>query len=114
MNELTNCIHYQTMRHLGFYKPKPAEVFKAYKSFCCELFDVELVALEGRSRNKELVAARQYYCYLLKEKFGSKITLETIGKTIGRDHATVLHSIKECANRLQMDKWFNAHKQSKL
>lgn len=46
------------------------------------------------SRKRELVIARQIYCYYAKKH--TKFTLAVIGSNVGdRDHATVLHAIKE-------------------
>ena len=51
------------------------------------------IRIHLKNRAPEYVNARIIYCVLAKEN--TKYTLEKIGKTIGRDHATVLHGINK-------------------
>lgn len=49
--------------------------------------------LISKDRKRELVIARQLYCYYAKQVLGS--SLKTIGKAVGgRDHTTAIHSIQ--------------------
>lgn len=50
------------------------------------------IKLEMRNRKREVVYARSIYYKLCKEH--TRESLSTIGKTVRRDHATVLHGIK--------------------
>ncbi|MBN2786939.1 MAG: hypothetical protein JXQ69_01325 [Paludibacteraceae bacterium] len=55
------------------------------------------------SRKKDVVKVRQQYCYIAKE--ATTKSLSVIGSKIGnRDHATVMHAIKQVNNLLQTDK----------
>lgn len=50
--------------------------------------------MRSSRRTREIVIARQVYCYLAKQMFGTRFTLKKIGLTIGeRDHTTVIHSV---------------------
>ena len=56
------------------------------------------------ARNSEFVTARQIYC-----KMARMLTirsLDDIGETINRDHATVLNAIKRADNYLETDKHY--------
>ena len=56
-----------------------------------------------RLRNAEAVNFRTLYCKLAIET--TRETLETIGKEIGRDHATVIHSRKLFNEIMEIDKY---------
>ncbi|MGN6438520.1 MAG: helix-turn-helix domain-containing protein [Agriterribacter sp.] len=50
-------------------------------------------SIMGKARYKEIVSARQLFCYLAKRYTG--LTLVEIGKYLGgRDHTTVIHSLQ--------------------
>ncbi len=55
-----------------------------------------------KTRLKEFVYARQLYSYFAKKY--TKENLTNIGKFISKDHATVIHSIKQVNNFLDVDK----------
>ncbi|MEA2066252.1 MAG: chromosomal replication initiator protein DnaA [Thermotogota bacterium] len=57
------------------------------------LLDVERKKIFGKSREKNVVLARQVFIYVLKNEFGRSIT--EIGKLINRTHSTVIHSLKK-------------------
>jgi len=65
----------------------------------CEINDVDIVDVKGKSRNKELVTARREYCYFTCNV--SKKSMEKIGAKINKDHATVLH------HKNKMEGWLN-------
>ena len=55
----------------------------------CEINDVNIDDVKGKSRNDELITARREYCYFAR-KLTNKSLLK-IGAVINRYHATVLH-----------------------
>jgi chromosomal replication initiation ATPase DnaA len=58
----------------------------------CELQEWKQV--ESKKRRRELVVARQLYCYFAKQ-YLKGLTLKTIGMNIGnRDHTTAIHGIQ--------------------
>ena len=58
-----------------------------------------------RTRKREIVEARQVAAHLLKSN--TNLSLQAIGKLLGdRNHATIVHSIKEVNNLLETNKEF--------
>jgi len=58
----------------------------------CLHFRVSEIDLKGRNRAKNIVLARHFYMFLLKDKDIFR-TLKEIGKETNRDHATALYAI---------------------
>jgi len=56
----------------------------------------------SRTRIREIVEARQMFCYVVREKFG--YPLSRIGRMVNRDHATAIHSIKAHKDRCDVIK----------
>jgi len=54
--------------------------------------------VKGRTRLAEVVKIRHLYCYLAWEFYNqnslSYISLKQIGRSLNRDHSTIIHSIK--------------------
>jgi chromosomal replication initiator protein len=70
-------------------------------------FGVDEKALHSTSRKREIVLARQAAMYLCKKHTTQSVS--RIGTIIGkRDHATVLHAIKNVENLLTTDAEFKA------
>ncbi|MBR3554572.1 MAG: chromosomal replication initiator protein DnaA [Oscillospiraceae bacterium] len=55
----------------------------------------------GKGKTKDVANARQISTYLIRKLTGQ--TLEQIGEVMGRDHTTVLHSIRKVEENLQND-----------
>lgn len=72
----------------------------------CEEFEVQEVAVKSKKRTKNIALARQVYMYLSREFLNE--SLINIGKTVSRDHSTVIHSIEKIENKLKTDKVFEA------
>ena len=60
------------------------------------------IQLNSKTRRREYVEARAIYYKLLREN--TRMSLASIGKTMNRDHATALHSIRKIEDWLQFDK----------
>lgn len=60
----------------------------------CSHFRVSEIDVKGRNRAKNIVLARHFYMFFLKEKEIFK-TLKEIGKQANRDHTTALHAINK-------------------
>ena len=54
---------------------------------------VDLFDLKNRERYNKAVCIRHYFSYFVRENF--KLTLQDIGKLIGKDHATIIYSIRK-------------------
>lgn len=71
----------------------------------CNHFEVTIAAVNGRSRKREYVEARQVSMYLAQKY--TKMPASRIGKLMGgRDHSTVIHSCSKVEKRLEVDKLF--------
>ncbi|CAN5629771.1 chromosomal replication initiator protein DnaA [soil metagenome] len=65
-------------------------------------FQVDVTALCGRNRSKEIVLPRQISMYLMREETAA--SLADIGRSLGgRDHTTVIHGIEKIEARLLED-----------
>jgi chromosomal replication initiator protein len=74
----------------------------------CEHFQVKEEDVFGKSRKAEVVIVRQMSMYLAHKH--TKLTTSKIGIYVGnRDHATVLHGIKNIDKKLKKDKKLQRH-----
>ncbi len=71
----------------------------------CKHFKVKVTLLNGATRKREVVQARQIAMYLCHKH--TELSLSQIGKRIGkRDHSTVMHSCKMVEQNLATDQNF--------
>jgi chromosomal replication initiator protein len=70
----------------------------------CQHYQVTPEEVSGKSRKRNLVIARQVSMFLAQKH--TKMPASRIGKLIGRDHSTVLHSCEKVIERLKIDKDF--------
>ncbi len=83
---------------------KPLTVDDIIESVC-DYFNVPVEEVNGKSRKRNLVVARQVSMYLAQKH--TKMPASRIGKLIaGRDHSTVLHSCEKVEERMKMDSQF--------
>ena len=66
------------------------------------LTEVPISKIRGKSRLSEIVSARRICMVLISEVGG--YTLTTIGGVFHRDHATVLHAVKQHMDYMDVDK----------
>ncbi|MBC7447229.1 MAG: chromosomal replication initiator protein DnaA [Hymenobacteraceae bacterium] len=72
-----------------------------------EHFSVTVDLLKDKTRKKEIVEARQLAMYFAKEL--TPLSLKVIGYGFGgRDHTTVIHSIKEVSKRAELEAPYRA------
>jgi len=65
-------------------------------------FDVEVTALQGRSRSKAIARPRQIAMYLIRKETGR--SLPQIGAMLGgRDHTTILYGCERIADLIEKD-----------
>jgi len=68
----------------------------------CNYFNIKLQEIKSKNRNRIVSYPRQIAMYILREKLN--LSLQDIANLFGgRNHSTVLHSIKEIQARLQND-----------
>jgi len=60
------------------------------------------VDLFDRSRNRTLVRARHFFCFIVYYKTNTPVT--EIGEFLGLDHSTIVHGIKTLKNIYSVDK----------
>ena len=72
------------------YKIKSEDVINAV----CETYELTVDQLRSKDRSRVFVEARHVTCWVLVKKMG--MTLSEVGKTFlgGRDHTTVISSIR--------------------
>lgn len=71
----------------------------------CNHFNVSVSGVNGKSRKRELVIARQVSMYLAQKY--TKMPASRIGKLVGgRDHSTVIHSCLQIEQRMKIEKGF--------
>jgi chromosomal replication initiation ATPase DnaA len=81
---------------------EPTLIKKAIKT----VMGISELQLESKSRKREIVEARQIYCYLMRKH--TDLSLKAIGATIGgRDHSTVIHSLDALEDRIFAEEALN-------
>lgn len=74
----------------------------------CQHFHVTAAAVQGRSRKRETVEARQVAMYLAQKH--TKMPAARVGRLIGgRDHSTVIHSCQQVEKKLKLKDEFRQH-----
>ena len=64
--------------------------------------DYYKLKIDSKTRQRKYVEARAVYYKLLREN--SRMSLQAIGNTMNKDHATVLHSLRQIKDWLEYDK----------
>ena len=83
------------------YVPTPDYIL----SYIARYFNLQEKDLQGQSRGRDTVNARQIAMYLIRRM--TKYTLNDIGKTFGdRDHSTVLHALDKVEKQMRSDPAF--------
>jgi chromosomal replication initiator protein len=89
---------------------KPLTIDEIMEKVCVH-FNVSTSDVNGKSRKRELVVARQVSMYLTQKY--TKMPASRIGKLVGgRDHSTVIHSCTQVEQRMKIDKSFMEEIQS--
>lgn len=71
---------------------------------CAELFSIKPQTIYSQIRLTEIVAIRHSIMWICRRKF--KMTQASIGRTLGRDHATVIHGVRSVDNWIEMSKHY--------
>ena len=83
------------------------EEITPYIDFICTEKNISILDLLSKSRKRELVECRYWVFYFYtktcRDNNIEPLTLEMIGSSIKRDHATVLHGIRTMENLLTWD-----------
>jgi chromosomal replication initiation ATPase DnaA len=72
----------------------------------CKVFDVDPIDVVKRTRAQKVVNARHFVAWFLVNKLG--MTLTSVGKDVlgGRDHTTVINSIRKFSNLYETEDLF--------
>jgi hypothetical protein len=68
---------------------------------CSEVSGVSIEKIKSKDRFRHIVVVRQIYCYIAKKYFS--YTLLEIGKSINRDHSSVIHSIELVEKMIELN-----------
>ena len=83
------------------YIPTPEAIIE----YIAKYFELEPETLQGQSRGRDVVNARQIAMYLIRRM--TNMSLKDIGKSFGgRDHTTVLHSLDKVEAQMRSDTAF--------
>ena len=79
--------------------------FDIWIDFVCKELNITIVDFKSKNRKRHLVEARQLACWMYNEycllNRVVRLSLEKMGERIGgKDHATVLHSIRTIATEI--------------
>ena len=75
----------------------------------CDIFGVTLGELLSKARQRELVDARKaffYFALQIRDRQKRQDSLVSIGKMLGKDHSTVIHSVKQANSLIETDDEF--------
>ena len=83
------------------YMPTPENIIE----YIAKYFELDPESLQGQSRSRDVVNARQIAMYLIRRL--TKMSMKDIGKAFGgRDHTTVLHSLDKVEAQMHSDPAF--------
>jgi chromosomal replication initiation ATPase DnaA len=83
------------------------EIFwSALEDVVCSVVGIQSQMLYTPTRRREIVTARQIIFFLIRPCYFQ--SFESIGKHYGKDHATVMHGIKQATWQIECDKAYAA------
>ncbi len=93
------------MNHNVHAERKRAITMDQIVEHACDYFQIKQEDVYGKSRKANIVLVRQLSMYLAQQH--TQLTASKIGTLVGgRNHATVIHSVRTIEKRLQSDKDF--------
>jgi len=97
----------------NYYRRKiMKQQFENIISIVCNEFNVSAEDIKGDFKPKNVISARQLYCYLAT--YTTKASSTNIGGFINRSHSTVLHSVKTVENQIDVYPGFASMVKSKM
>jgi hypothetical protein len=83
------------------------EIFwSALEDVVCSVLGIQSQMLYTPTRRREIVTARQIIFFLIRPCYFQ--SFESIGKHYGKDHATVMHGIKQATWQIECDRTYAA------
>ena len=71
----------------------------------CNYYKVESRHIFSKKRDRPYARPRQIICYIAKFHIPD-VTMKGIGRYLGRDHSTVIHSVRSVADEMSYNKRF--------
>lgn len=114
VNEVKNEVIKQLLSEYHLVPKKPTlykfddyQMMEELLAFLSSEMSIDPVNIRSKSRKRHAVEARQVFFYIVKKVMYSTIDLTTIGNFAGgKDHATVLHGVSVCENRIETERAF--------
>tara|TARA_R110001632_G_scaffold208195_1_gene332533 strand:- start:2989 stop:3660 length:672 start_codon:yes stop_codon:yes gene_type:complete len=78
------------------------KTLNAIMNMVCRYYSIDKELVLGRKRDRELVIARQMFCWLARRY--TRSTFKLMGEFIDRNHATVIHSIRKVDELVDFDR----------
>ena len=72
---------------------------------CCDEYDLTFEEFKSKCRSATLSDARKIFFYLCRREF-YKFTCKRLGMYSGRDHSTVVYSVRRASELLEVDSTF--------
>jgi chromosomal replication initiator protein len=91
---------------INFNEPRPHTIdLPDIATHISKKYGVSIADLKSKNRNKDVAAARQIACFMMKKL--TSHSLQSIGQFFnGRDHSTIIHSITTIEERCKTDRHF--------
>jgi hypothetical protein len=80
--------------------------WSALEDVTCSVLGIQSQTLYTPTRRREIVTARQMIFFLIRPCYFQ--SYDSIGKHYGKDHATVMHGIKQATWQIEMDRTYRA------
>jgi hypothetical protein len=80
--------------------------WSALEDVTCSVLGIPSQKLYMVTRKREIVNARQIIFFIVRPCY--LLSLDSIGKHYGKDHATVIHGIRQVSGHIECDKEFRA------
>jgi len=74
----------------------------AIMTMVCRYYSIEKELVLGKKRDREIVMARQMFCWLARRY--TRSTFKLMGEYINRNHATVIHSVQKVEDLIDFDR----------
>jgi hypothetical protein len=84
---------YKQSRHLVYVVP--VDHAQQVLALVCGCLEVSIQDIKSKSRLRHLVEARQIYSYIIMKVTTVEVTLKDAGIVMSKDHASVLHGVKQ-------------------
>ena len=81
---------------------KEVKTLDAIMTMVCRYYSLNKKLVLGKKRDREIVMARQMFCWLSRRY--TRSTFKLMGEYINRNHATVLHSVRKVEELIDFDR----------